>query len=102
MNPLVFNVIRNIMSGEGFEGGAYSGEWISAWISIAILGLGVFFLLMAQRNEILPIPFHVGGGLIGIFIAILIIMFTGASKIALGVGALGVIAGGYLVGSRFE
>jgi len=105
MNPLLFNVIRNIMTGTGFEGGAvfsFGSEWVRAWITIGILVITIFFAFMAQNNDMLPIPFHIGGGLIGVLIAIIIISLTGASKIALGAGLLGVVAGGYLVGSRLE
>lgn len=102
MNPLLFFVVRNVMTGTGFEGGAYGGEWIRAWITMGILGLIIFFAVMAQKNDMLPIPFHIGGALAGILVAILIITFTGASKLALLIGFVAVIGGGYLVGSRLE
>lgn len=102
MNNLLFSVVRNVMTGAGFEGGAYGSEWIHAWISLGIIGIAIFLVIMAQRNDMLPIPFHIGGGLIGFFVAILIITFTGASKLALGVGLIVAAGGGYLVGSRFE
>ena len=99
---LLFEVVRNVMTGTGFEGGSYGSEWIRAWVTISILGLVIFFAEMARRNDFLPIPFHIGGGLIGVFVAIMIITFTGASKLDLVIGLIAIVGGGVLIGSRVE
>jgi len=105
MELFLFELTRNIMTVSGFEGGATFSlgvEWVKAWITIGILAIMTFFATMAQKNDMLPIPFHTGGALIGILVSILIITFTGASKIALVIGFVVVVIGGYLVGSRLE
>lgn len=90
----------NLMSGKGFVGGAYSDAWIHAWVSVAIIGLLCFFAWFLQKDDMIPFTFHFAGGLFGVLVAIGVIMFTGASKIALVAGLVCFIIGGYFVGSR--
>lgn len=86
----------NIMSGQGFVGGAYSHDWIMAWGSIALLGLVCYIMHVLSKNDYVPAGFNWQAGLMGIATGILIISFLGWAKIALLVGFIVMLIVGFL------
>ena len=91
--------IHNLMTGAGFDGGAYSGAWLSAWGAIGILGILAFLVYMFKvKADYIPIPFSFAGCLTGILAAILVITFTGWTKVGFIVGVVVFFIGGYLIG----
>lgn len=90
--------IRNLLTGNGFEGGAYGSAWFSAWLTIGILIIIVFFIFIVLRNDMMPFEFSLAGSLLGILLAIILISFTTWNKFAFLVGIIGILVGGLLVG----
>lgn len=99
MNLIYDLTLRNLMSGNGFTGGAFSGQWISAWIALGILFIIIFLTYILQKNDSIPIPYSIPGSLIGVFVTIIIITFFGWVKIGFILGVVGTILGGWLVGN---
>jgi len=90
------------MTGEGFIGGAYSSAWISAWFTIGILVLIIFFAYILLKNDLMPVPFSLGGASIGILLAIIIISFTSWTKLSFIIGLIGILIGGAVIGNMTE
>jgi amino acid transporter len=88
----------NLMSGDGFVGGAYSHDWIMAWASIAILALIVYVVHIMSKNGYIPSGFNWQAGLMGIVAALVIISFLGWAKIGLLVGVIVLAVIGFWVG----
>lgn len=89
-------VIRNLMTGSGYIGGAYSSEWITAWLVIGILGTFAF-LGKKVLHDNMDYPFNLAGSLIGVLLAIIIVTFTGWNKIAFVVGLAGMVGGAFFL-----
>jgi len=89
--------IRNLMTAQGFNDGlSMGGDWMMAWVYIGVLGTFVFLGEMVLKRNY-DYPFNLAGALIGPLLAILIITFTGASKIAFIVGLIGLVAGAFFM-----
>lgn len=100
-----FLALYNLMSGGGFEGGAYSSLWIKSWVAVIALAIVPLFdlLLKVKENSGLPeppVPFNYQGALLGALVAIITITFTGSFKIGFILGLIGFGVGGYLMGMR--
>jgi hypothetical protein len=98
-------MVWNLMTGEGFVGGAYSTLWIKCWVAVVALAIvPLFDLLLKVKDDSglpePPIPFNYQGALLGALIAIITITFTGSYKIGFILGLVGFGVGGYLMGLR--
>lgn len=92
-------MIRNLMSGNGFEGGAYGSEWFLAWVAVGIIIVLLFlcytFFVKLEMN---PFPFYFPGALIGLFLIILLISLGLNIKISFLIGLVGLLGGGIGLG----
>lgn len=90
------------MTGGGFEGGAYSGDWITSWVAFGSLLVFAFLAwLFFIKNDQAPAPWSVAGSLIGPLLALILISFFGWYKLAFLVGLAGLIIGGFMGGQWF-
>lgn len=93
--------LYNLMSGAGFSGGAYSSDWIMAWVGLFLI---VVLLLLTKKwlgEEQMLGPFSFLGAFLGPLAYFIVISLSGSFKIALVGGLIGITVGGY-IGGRFE
>ena len=91
----------NLMTGAGFEGGAYHSAWFMAWIGIFLLAIIIMLSKRWLEEEGLIGEYSFIGGFAGPLIYFIVISFVGEAKWAILAGLLGLVAGGKLM-ARFS
>lgn len=84
----------NLMTGSGFAEGAYSYDWYLAWVSLALLIIITYVLVVLSKNDYMG-EYYWPASLMGVVAAALIIVFSGASKVALVIGIVVMLLFGY-------
>jgi len=86
----------NLMSGAGFEGGAYSSQWIMGWVGLALI---IIIFLLAKKwlgeEEVAGVPYNWIFSGIGVLLYIFMISFTGSGKWSFVIALIGILAGGF-------
>ena len=94
-------IIKNLMTGAGFEGGAYGTAWIMAWVGFFVLAVLILLSKRWLEEEGLIGEYSFIGGLLGPLAYFIVVSLTGQAKWALLAGLLGLVAGGKLM-ARFS
>ena len=84
----------SLMSGKGWEGGAYSSPWIMAWLGLFIIAVLIMLSKRWLEEEGLIGEYSFIGGFLGPVAYFIVIMFTGQAKFAILAGLVGMFAGG--------
>jgi len=87
------------MTGVGFEGGAYSMPWITAWLGLFIIALIIMLSKKwFEEEQILGMPYSFIGGFAGPIAYFIVIALVGEAKWAFLAGLIGLAGGGLGLG----
>lgn len=93
--------IYNLMSGANFTGGAYSSDWIMAWLGLFIIAVLIMLSKKWFEEDGLIGEYSFLGGFFGPIVYFIVISLTGETKYAILAGLIGMIAGGKIM-ARFS
>jgi TM2 domain-containing membrane protein YozV len=96
----MFNIVlKNLMTGQGFEGGSFGSAWIMAWVGLFILAV---LIMLSKRwleeEQVAGMPYSFFGGFLGPLVYFIVISLTGQAKWALLIGLIGMGIGGFGAG----
>ena len=93
----------DLMSGMGFEGGAFSMDWVMAWVGLLLLCLiWMFAKKWLGEEEVAGISYNWIASCAGILAYYISISLMGNSKISLAIGLGVLLLAGFGVGQFIE
>jgi hypothetical protein len=87
--------IKSLMTGAGFEGGAYSSSWIMSWIGLAVIILLIILSKKWLAEEQIAGPYSFIGGFLGALVYFIVVSLTGQAKWSILAGLIGMAIGGF-------